>query len=110
MNTLIGAVSFDVTQSQTNVPDDKTYSGQSYRVSWNKFFAPTDTSLNIAAYRYSTKDYLGLSDALSIIDDAKHSDSDTAHGMNNYSRMKNQFTISLNQSLKNGISTTVRSI
>ncbi len=102
MNTLIGAVSFDVTQSQTNVPDDKTYSGQSYRVSWNKFFAPTDTSLNIAAYRYSTKDYLGLSDALSIIDDAKHSDSDTAHGMNNYSRMKNQFTISLNQSLKNG--------
>lgn len=102
MNTLIGAVSFDITQSQTDVPDDKTYSGQSYRVSWNKFFAPTDTSLNIAAYRYSTKDYLGLSDALNIIDDAKHSDNNSARGMNDYSRMKNQFTISLNQSLSSG--------
>ncbi|MFI7811418.1 outer membrane usher protein [Citrobacter werkmanii] len=100
MNTLVGAVSFDITQSQTDIPDDKTYRGQSYRVSWNKFFAPTDTSLNIAAYRYSTKDYLGLNDALSIIDDVKHSNDNTDHGMNSYSRMKNQFTISLNQSLQ----------
>ncbi|ECD9610589.1 outer membrane usher protein [Salmonella enterica subsp. salamae] len=102
MNTLIGAISFDVTQSQADIPQDKTYRGQSYRVSWNKFFAPTDTSLNIAAYRYSTKDYLGLSDALNIIDDAKHNNEQSANRMNNYARMKNQFTISLNQSLKSG--------
>lgn len=101
MNTLMGAISFDVTQSRTEVPDDKTYSGQSYRVSWNKYFSPTDTSLNIAAYRYSTKNYLGLRDALSIIDDAEHSDDNSSNrGINSYSRMKNQFTISLNQSLK----------
>lgn len=100
MNTLLGAISFDVTQSQTDIPDDKTYRGQSYRVSWNKYFVPTDTSLNIAAYRYSTKDYLGLSDALSIIDDAERSNDNNVRGMNNYSRMKNQFTISLNQNLK----------
>lgn len=100
MNTLLGAVSFDVTQSQAEIPDDKTYRGQSYRVSWNKFFVPTDTSLNIAAYRYSTQDYLGLSDALSIIDDAEYNTSNNARSMNNFSRMKNQFTISLNQSLK----------
>lgn len=101
MNTLFGAVSFDVTQSQTDIPDDKTYSGQSYRLSWNKFFVPTDTSLNIAAYRYSTKNYLGLNDALSIIDDAEHSNSNNKRDMNSYSRMKNQFTISLNQNLTN---------
>ncbi|ECH9262335.1 outer membrane usher protein [Salmonella enterica subsp. enterica] len=100
MNTLLGAISFDVTQSQTDIPNDKTYRGQSYRVSWNKYFAPTDTSLNIAAYRYSTKDYLGLSDALSIIDDAENSSNTSNRGINNYSRMKNQFTISLNQSLQ----------
>jgi outer membrane usher protein len=40
MNTLLGAVSFDVTQSQAEIPDDKTYRGQSYRVSWNKFSCP----------------------------------------------------------------------
>lgn len=56
--------------------------------------------MNIAAYRYSTTDYLGLSDALSIIDDAEYNTSNNARSMNNFSRMKNQFTISLNQSLK----------
>ena len=56
--------------------------------------------MNIAAYRYSTQDYLGLSDALSIIDDAEYNTSNNARSMNNFSRMKNQFTISLNQSLK----------
>jgi P pilus assembly protein, porin PapC len=101
MNTSLGAISFDVTQSQASIPDDKTYSGQSYRVSWNKFFVPTDTSLNIAAYRYSTQNYLGLNDALNIIDEANHHSSSTEkRGMDNYSRMKNQFTISLNQSLE----------
>lgn len=102
MNTSAGAISFDVTQSQARIPEDQTYSGQSYRVSWNKFFTPTDTSLNIAAYRYSTKDYLGLKDALTLIDDANHSSGDRVRNMNSYARMKNQFTISLNQTLQSG--------
>jgi outer membrane usher protein len=36
----------------------------------------------------------------SIIDDAEYNTSNNARSMNNFSRMKNQFTISLNQSLK----------
>ncbi|ALR75492.1 fimbrial assembly protein [[Enterobacter] lignolyticus] len=100
MNTALGAFSFDVTQSHTEIPNDKTYEGQSYRVSWNKYFAPTETSLNIAAYRYSTEDYLGLNDALTLIDSANHPKEEGYQGIGSYGRMKNQFSISLNQSLK----------
>ncbi|XNM61475.1 fimbria/pilus outer membrane usher protein [Escherichia coli] len=38
LNTSVGTVSFDVTHSNVRVPDDKHTRGQSYRVSWNKFF------------------------------------------------------------------------
>ncbi|EOY8346600.1 outer membrane usher protein [Escherichia albertii] len=100
MNTSLGAFSFDVTQSHTKIPDDKTYTGKSYRISWNKYFAPTETSLNIAAYRYSTENYLGLNDALTLINSANHPESDRYSGIVSYGRMKNQFSISLNQLLK----------
>lgn len=99
VNTNIGAFSFDVTQSKTTIENDDTYTGQSYRVSWNKLFTPTNTSLNLAAYRYSTKEYLGLNDALILQDDAKNPDADRSSTVSSYSRLRNQFTISLNQPL-----------
>ncbi|EEW0787203.1 outer membrane usher protein [Escherichia albertii] len=101
INTSLGAFSFDVTQSHTEIPDDETYGGQSYRISWNKYFAPTETSLNIAAYRYSTENYLGLNDALTLINAANHPEQEGYSGIVNYQRMKNQFSVSLNQTLKN---------
>lgn len=101
MNTTLGAFSLDVTQSHTEIPDEKTYEGQSYRISWNKFFSPTETSLNIAAYRYSTENYLGLNDALTLINAANHPDEEGYSGVVSYGRMKNQFSVSINQSLKN---------
>lgn len=101
MNTSLGAFSLDVTQSHTEIPNDKTYEGQSYRISWNKYFAPTETSLNIAAYRYSTKNYLGLNDALTLINAANHPYDEGYKGIVSYGRMKNQFSVSLNQTLKN---------
>ncbi len=59
-----------------SIPDDKTYQGQDYRISWNKLFENTSTSLNIAAYRYSTQHYLGLNDALTLIDEVEHPEQD----------------------------------
>ncbi|APY53516.1 outer membrane usher protein [Salmonella enterica subsp. enterica serovar Djakarta str. S-1087] len=102
MNTVLGAVSIDITQSHADIPDDKSYEGQSYRVAWNKFFAPTNTSLNIAAYRYSTQNYLSLNDALLLIDNANNPTNGDYHSMLSDRRLKNQFNVSLNQSLQNG--------
>ncbi|WP_430997691.1 fimbria/pilus outer membrane usher protein, partial [Klebsiella pneumoniae] len=54
MNTGIGALSFDVTHSRlkSDAHDD---SGQSYRATFNRMFTDTQTSIVLAAYRYSTK-------------------------------------------------------
>lgn len=101
LNTAWGAFSVDVTHSNAQIPDDKTYQGQSYRLSWNKLFEQSNTSLNIAAYRYSTQNYLGLNDALTLIDEVKHPEQElNPQTMRNYSRMKNQVTVSINQPLK----------
>lgn len=101
LNTSFGALAVDVTHSRAEIPDDKTYQGQSYRVTWNKLIEATDTSFNFAAYRYSTQNYLGLNDAIELIDDAKFKGEDAEQDtMNNFSRMKNQVTVSMNQPLQ----------
>lgn len=102
LNTPFGALALDVTHSRTEIPDDKTYQGQSYRLTWNKLIEPTNTSFNVAAYRYSTQNYLGLNDALQLIDDAKYNDDDQRDTMDNYARMKNQITLSISQPLQDG--------
>lgn len=100
VNTPVGALAFDVTHSRTEIPEDDTYEGQSYRVTWNKLIEATETSFNVAAYRYSTQNYLGLNDAMHLIDEAKYrSADDDRQTMSGYSRMKNQVTVSINQPL-----------
>ncbi|EEB44939.1 fimbrial usher protein [Providencia alcalifaciens DSM 30120] len=92
VNTVIGAVAVDVTQSRT-VFNQKTEMGQSYRFTFNKLFSETDTNLVLAAYRYSTEDYFSLSNALYAIDSDKK-------GMNSsLGREKNGFSYTINQNL-----------
>lgn len=102
LNTPFGAIALDITHSRAEIPDDKTYQGQSYRLTWNKLIEATDTSFNVAAYRYSTQNYLGLNDALQLIDEAKYGDDDQRNTMNNFARLKNQITLSISQPLQYG--------
>jgi outer membrane usher protein len=62
-NTPVGAMALDVTQANTRIPGYENQSGQSVRLSYSKILPETDTSLTVAAYRYSTRGYLSLSDA-----------------------------------------------
>ncbi|UBX48525.1 fimbrial biogenesis outer membrane usher protein [Providencia alcalifaciens] len=92
VNTVIGAVALDVTQSRA-VFKQRTDMGQSYRFTFNKLFSETDTNLMLAAYRYSTEDYYSLSNALYAIDaDKKGRDSSLG-------REKNGFSYTINQNL-----------
>nr|WP_318382944.1 outer membrane usher protein [uncultured Enterobacter sp.] len=105
LNTPVGAFAVDVTYSNTKVPDDKTYRGQSYRLSYNRLFSETDTSLNIAAYRYSTRDYMGLNDAIQLIDNinSHHLDGNgEKYSFATSQRVKNQVTLSISQPLAFG--------
>ncbi|BBS35843.1 outer membrane usher protein [Enterobacter sp. LM3] len=105
MNTRIGAFALDVTHSRANVDDLGSLSGQSYRLTYSKMVETTDTSFNIAAYRFSTKDYLSLDDAAQLNDDIKHGASDgqtyssSSELYANYERTKNQYQLSVSQPL-----------
>lgn len=68
LNTPYGAFGVDVTHAATHLTEEPDRSGQSYRLSYSKLVAPTNTNLTLAAYRYSTRGYLGLSDAMSLRD------------------------------------------
>ena len=58
-----GAISADVTQSTLNGGrDEGQLSGQSYRLRYSKSITETGTSVDLTAYRYSTKNYYSFSD------------------------------------------------
>lgn len=60
-NTPIGAVSVDVTHSNSRIRG-LSARGNSLRALYSKTFTGTDTSFTLAAYRYSTEGYRTLSD------------------------------------------------
>ena len=96
LNTPFGALSFDVTNSHTQVPDDKTYNGQSYQLSYDQFIDTTNTSFQLAAYRYSTSGYFSLSDAMDYIYD------DSLNDLSKLNRSRNKFQLNISQALPKG--------
>ncbi|SDD37932.1 outer membrane usher protein [Cupriavidus sp. YR651] len=65
-NTTYGAVGVDVTQALARLQHQPAQRGHSVRLSYSKLVAPTRTNLTLAAYRYSSRRYLGLSDAIAL--------------------------------------------
>ncbi|WP_134706665.1 outer membrane usher protein [Rahnella sp. CJA17(1/100)] len=100
MNTPAGAFAFDITHSRADIDDDRSLDGQSYRISYNKLLTETNTSLNVAAYRFSTQDYLSLRDAASLQDELSRDPMNEEETFKNYDRMKNQIQINVNQPLE----------
>ncbi len=70
-NTRWGALAADITAARTQIPGMDSMSGQSLRLSYSKILPQTNTSLTVAAYRYSTSGFLGLQDALRARDFAR---------------------------------------
>jgi outer membrane usher protein len=64
LNTEFGAFSGDVTVASTGLPGQSRQTGQSYQIRFAKMIPATDTSVTVAAYRYSTSGYLSLADAM----------------------------------------------
>ncbi|HGM5324784.1 TPA: fimbria/pilus outer membrane usher protein [Serratia marcescens] len=59
-----GAVSVDATHSRATLSDDnQTLSGESYRARYSKSMMTTGTTVDLTAYRYSTRNYLSFNDA-----------------------------------------------
>ena len=71
-NTRLGALAVDITQAHASIPGYGTHNGQSLRITYSKLIPETDTSLAVAAYRYSTSGFLSLLNAESARDYARH--------------------------------------
>lgn len=94
MNTPFGALSLDITQSQTRLPGQHHRSGQSYRIGFSQMYPETQTSFSVAAYRYSTDGFLNLNDAVQLRDLALRNENSDSYG-----RQRSLFTLSVSQSL-----------
>lgn len=107
MNTGIGAFALDITYSRADIEGLDTLKGQSYRLSWSKLIEETNTSFNVAAYRFSTKDYLTLNDAATLEEEVKYRDKSRDDNSdediyNNFQRMKNQVQVNISQPISAG--------
>jgi outer membrane usher protein len=98
-NTSLGAIAADITHSQATFDDISTtkMAGESYRVTYSNLLSTTQTSFNIAAYRFSTRNYLTLNDAASLQNDIN---SKTILNTDNYQRLRDQLQLSINQPLR----------
>ncbi|OJH86118.1 fimbrial usher protein [Serratia marcescens] len=62
---LLGALSFDVTQSRAKLPyNGETLSGGSYRLSYSKSFDELDSQVTFAGYRFSEQNFMSMSEYL----------------------------------------------
>ncbi|CAI1508342.1 outer membrane usher protein [Serratia ficaria] len=61
----LGALSFDVTQSRANLPQEKAaLTGGSYRMSYSKNFDEYDSQVTFAGYRFSERNFMSMSEYL----------------------------------------------
>lgn len=65
-----GAVSVDITQAKTNLPEGVVSKGQSYRFLYSKSFADSGTDFRLLGYRYSTSGFYTLQESVDLNDDA----------------------------------------
>ncbi|KWU27590.1 MULTISPECIES: fimbria/pilus outer membrane usher protein [Burkholderia] len=96
-NTPAGAFAVDVTQASARIPGVSATSGQSVRVSYSKSVEATGTNVAVAAYRYSSRGYWGMRDAM-------HAREQAAAGRDpgDVYRQRNQVQLTLNQTLGEG--------
>jgi outer membrane usher protein len=96
LNTSLGAIAFDATHANTRLDNTPSRSGQSYRLAYSRVIAPTDTNVTLAAYRYSTKGFLSLNDAMKLHDDVQRGIPDMDLDL-----QKGRMLLTINQSLGN---------
>lgn len=97
VSTPLGAVALDITQAMTSTARD-TLSGQSYRITYNKLVSDTQSNIALAAYRFSTRDYLDFAQAMEYQNLQK---GDAVYAGLLY-RTKNRYSLTLSQGLAEG--------
>lgn len=91
----IGAFGANLTYSRASLPDENIITGWMTNLTYSKTFQPTNTTVSLAGYRYSTEGYRDLGDVIGLRNSYKHGyrwESSTY-------QQRSRFEITLNQSL-----------
>ena len=92
----LGAFGLDATYSRADMPQEGLVDGWMARLSYSRTFAPTNTTLSIAGYRYSTAGYRDLGDVLGVRESLNKGETwDSASYL-----QRSRFEVSVNQSLE----------
>lgn len=92
----VGAFGLDTTYSRADMPQEGNIDGWMARLSYSRTFAPTNTTLSIAGYRYSTEGYRDLGDVLGVRESLRNGErwESTSY------MQRSRFEVSVNQSLQ----------
>ena len=93
--TPYGAFGMNTTFSSATVENNQRKQGWRVGLNYSRTFQPTQTTLTLAGYRYSTEGYRDLGDALSARDADDHGESWDSSSY----KQRNQFTLLVNQGL-----------
>ncbi|WP_230979073.1 fimbria/pilus outer membrane usher protein [Intestinirhabdus alba] len=94
LGTPVGAFAFDITGARFD-KNAHTENGVSVRTSYSKYIAATNSSISLAAYRFSSSGYLDLHNAVYLADSIKHDDYSTSFSTIN--RPRNRVSMTLSQ-------------
>ena len=97
LGTPLGAFSLDGAHAQTRVPGQPSLSGQSVGLGYTHNLPASGTHLVLGVYRYSTRGYLGLYDALSLRERARE-----ARESQDFARQKNRIDLTISQQIGEG--------
>ncbi|MFT2798648.1 fimbria/pilus outer membrane usher protein [Serratia sp. N21D137] len=90
----LGAFGLDSTFSHASLPEGTT-SGWMLHLSYSKSFTPTDTTLSIAGYRYSTEGFRDLSDVLGV----RQAERSGQSWQSDSYRQQSRFEVAVNQGI-----------
>jgi outer membrane usher protein len=96
LNTLLGAVSADLTRAQADIADVPA-GGHSLRFGYTRLLPATGTNIALAAYRYSSRRFYTLADA-----QAMRRAAGLGADPSSAERMSSQWQVSINQALPGG--------
>ncbi|WP_440515004.1 fimbria/pilus outer membrane usher protein [Serratia sarumanii] len=96
VSTAVGAFSTDISHAKTTFSSygEESQSGQSYNLNYSKYFKETSSNFRIAAYRYSTSGYMDYQTAMRSVNAVEK-----GFSLNAINRLKNKFSVTLNQEL-----------
>lgn len=91
-NTPLGGISMDMTRARSQLGSGKVSSGNSLNIGFSKYVGTTDTDVTLAAYRYSSKGFYSLRDAVLEMHGTRHND----QYLVDY-RTRQRFTVNIGQ-------------